>query len=85
MPIRKFIVDFASHRARIVIEADGGQHDASVDAIRTEAIEAEGYAVVRFWNHDILGNGDGVASTIAEALHERSPPPQPSPIKGEGA
>ena len=68
VPIGPAIADFASHRARLVIEVDGGQHDPQADAARDAAIRAEGYRVVRFWNNDVLGNGDGVASAIARAL-----------------
>lgn len=80
-PIRNFIVDFASHRSKLVIEVDGGQHGGADDTERTRIIEAEGYFVVRFWNHDVLGNPDGVATAIAEALHDRHPT-QPSPSRG---
>jgi very-short-patch-repair endonuclease len=82
VPLRRFIADFASHRARLVIECDGGQHDEEVDAERTRLIEAENYRVLRFWNSDVLGNPEGVHSVIAEALLERHPHPA-SPIKGE--
>ena len=74
-PIRHFIVDFASHRARLVIEVDGGQHEASIDDPRAAIIESEGYHVLRFWNHEVLGNPDGVVTTIAAAL----PRPHPHP------
>jgi len=84
VPIRRFVADFACHRAKLVIEADGGQHDGSDDLTRTHLIEAEGYRVLRFWNHDILRNSDGVLTMIAEALSATPPPPKPSPIKGEG-
>jgi very-short-patch-repair endonuclease len=67
-PIRHYIVDFASHRARLVIEVDGGQHDEFADAQRTQTIIAEGYRLIRFWNHDVLTNPDGVAAVIADAL-----------------
>jgi very-short-patch-repair endonuclease len=76
------VVDFASHRARLVIEADGGQHDAATDAQRAQVIESEGYSVIRFWNHEILGNGDGVSLAIAGALRRRSPPPCPPTSRG---
>jgi very-short-patch-repair endonuclease len=49
VPIRHFIVDFASHRAKLVVEVDGGQHSQDADAGRTSIIEAEGYRVIRFW------------------------------------
>lgn len=53
VPIRQYIADFASHRAKLVIEADGGQHDEDSDAMRTSVLEADGYRVLRFWNNDI--------------------------------
>ena len=76
VPIRHFIADFASHRAKLVIEVDGGQHSEEIDAARTAVIEAEGYHVLRFWNHDVLGNLDGVWTTIDAALrgHARRTP-----------
>ena len=75
MPIRHYIVDFASHRARLVIECDGGQHDEEVDLPRTRVIEAEGYSVLRFWNSDVLGNVEGVHAIIAAALLDHHPRP----------
>jgi len=69
-----FIVDFASRKARIVIELDGGQHNwqQASDSSRQRQIEAAGYRVLRFWNHDVLGNLDGVLTEIQSAL-----PPTP--------
>jgi len=75
VPLRHYIVDFASHRVRLVIECDGGQHNEAADAKRTRLIEAEGYRVLRFWNHDVLGNPDGVHAVIAAALLDRHPHP----------
>jgi len=75
VPIRQYIVDFVTHRHKLVIEADGGQHSDMVDAARTATISADGYHVLRFWNHDILANPDGVAETIARYLGEPHPHP----------
>lgn len=72
--MRHFIVDFAGHRAKLVVEVDGGQHSAEADAHRTAAIEAEGYQVLRFWNNDVLGNREGCAHILSSALVVRSPP-----------
>jgi very-short-patch-repair endonuclease len=83
VPIRDFISDFASHGLKLVIGVDGGQHDARLDGRRTALIEAEGYRVIRFWNHDVLGNGDGVAVMLASVCGDATPT-QPSPIKGKG-
>src|SRR6266550_3529360 len=83
VPIRHFIVDFASHRAKLVIEVDGGQHGGETDAARTAIIQGEGYRVIRFWNHDALANPGGVWTVIDAALHGRHPSPAP-PHQGEG-
>jgi very-short-patch-repair endonuclease len=82
VPLRHYVVDFASHRAHLVIECDGGQHNHEADAHRTSLIEAEGYRVLRFWNNDVLDNPDGVHLAIEAALREGHPHPS-SPIKGE--
>jgi BirA family biotin operon repressor/biotin-[acetyl-CoA-carboxylase] ligase len=52
-----------------VVEVDGGQHsDSPTDDDRTREIEAHGYHVIRFWNHDVLTNTDGVLTRIAEEI-----------------
>src|SRR5260370_14164545 len=74
-------VDFASRKAKLVIELDGGQHDwqQASDALRTRQIEAAGYRILRFWNNDVLGNLEGVLSEIQRAL---PPTPNASPQGG---
>jgi len=80
----RYIVDFASHTLKLVIELDGGQHASTVarDAARTKFLESEGYRVLRFWNNDVLGNIDGVLEVIQSAVLA-TPTPTP-PHKGEG-
>ena len=73
VPIRHFIADFASHRLKLVVEIDGGQHGGAKDEGRSALIEAEGYRVLRFWNNDVLGNGDGVATMLAIYCGESTP------------
>jgi very-short-patch-repair endonuclease len=72
VPLGGYIADFACHRARLVIECDGGQHnegDAPItDGVRTEVLRRHGYAVLRFWNHDILKNTSAVMDQIRLAL-----------------
>ncbi len=69
LPIGGFVVDFACRPARLAIEVDGGQHaDSAADMLRTRAIEAYGYRVIRFWNKDVLTNTDGVVTMILEQL-----------------
>ena len=78
-----YIADFVSHRARLVIEVDGGQHgdSAAADAHRTRFLESEGYRVLRFWNNDVLQNIDGVLEVIRIAT-TATPTPNPSPQGG---
>ena len=74
VPIGHAIADFASHRARLVIELDGGQHTEAADAPRTAMLATHGYRVLRFWNNEALQNPEGVATRIAEALRLTLPP-----------
>jgi len=83
VPIRHFIVDFVSHRSKLAIEVDGGQHETTTDLPRTKVIEGEGYRVLRFWNNEVLGNSDGVWTVIDSALRAPHPTPAP-PHQGEG-
>ena len=73
VPLRHFFVDFASHRAKLVIEVDGRQHGGVEDIERDPMIAAEGYRILRFWNHDVLQNPEGFHSRIAELLGEIAP------------
>ena len=81
--IKQFIVDFACHSARLIVELDGGQHAlrTAADAERTKMLEANGYRVVRFWNNDVLSNIDGVLEEIHRATTS-TPTPIPSPQGG---
>ena len=65
-PIGRFIVDFYCAEAGLVVEVDGGVHreQAEYDAVRTEMLEAEGYRVIRFGNHEIVEDLDGVLGRI---------------------
>ncbi len=77
VPIQSYIADFVCHAAKLVIELDGGQHfsDQSerADAARSAVIEAQGFKVLRFSNHDVMTYRDGVLETIAAAVAERAP------------
>ena len=67
--IGRHVADFACEEARLVVELDGGQHaESATDAARTAALEVAGYCVLRFWNHDVLANTDGVLEEIALRL-----------------
>ena len=67
--IGPYYVDFMSRERRLIVEVDGGQHNVSErDSIRTAWLSQRGYRVLRFWNHDVLGNIDGVLHAIGAAL-----------------
>ncbi|WP_421792658.1 endonuclease domain-containing protein [Hyphobacterium sp.] len=80
LPVGPFIADFACLELKLIIEADGGQHadQKSYDDERTAWLESKGWRVLRFWNHDILTNLDGVAESILEAIRFLEMNPSPS-------
>jgi very-short-patch-repair endonuclease len=70
-PIAGYIVDFVALDLKLIVEIDGGQHveQAAADAVRTRQLEESGYHVVRFWNHDVLGNLEGVLEALAQEVN----------------
>jgi very-short-patch-repair endonuclease len=83
-PIGPFVADFCCPQGKLIVELDGGQHATRVaaDQKRARFLQEQGYRVLRFWNHDVLGNTEAVLERIVEALS--LPSPLPSPWKGEG-
>jgi BirA family biotin operon repressor/biotin-[acetyl-CoA-carboxylase] ligase len=69
-PIGPYTVDFVTHRSRLIIELDGGQHAERVehDRERTRWLESRGYRVIRFWNNQMLTETESVLEAIALAL-----------------
>ena len=81
--IGPYIVDFCCLQHHLIVEADGDHHHhgetAAYDQTRTEYLEASGFRVLRFTNHEILADLDSVIERIAEAADPQSPqPPCPS-------
>ena len=82
-PVGPYIVDFCSAERGLVVELDGGQHaeQTSPDQVRTRFLEADGYRVVRFWNHQVLEQMDAILEEIVRLLSD----PHPSlSLKGRG-
>ncbi|MCA3256299.1 MAG: DUF559 domain-containing protein [Alphaproteobacteria bacterium] len=81
VPIDRYIADFACHAAKLVIELDGSRHadQRDYDRRREQIMASHGYLVVRFWNHEVSANPDGVLQTISDHLASRglSAPPLP--------
>ncbi len=69
-PVGRYVVDFACPQRELAIELDGGQHAERTDADKGRSAELaeQGYRVIRFWNHDVVENIEGVLETIASAL-----------------
>ncbi len=82
--IGDYVADFVCLEAKLIIEADGGQHteQQAADAARTAELERKGFRVLRFWNHEILGETEHVLERILAEL-ENTPSPRPSP-EGRG-
>jgi len=67
--IGPYVADFACREAALVVELDGSQHVGSAhDEVRTAFLNSEGYALLRFWNNDVLANIQGIAESILAAL-----------------
>lgn len=71
-PIGQYIVDFVSFEHKLVVEIDGGQHNAPEgqqhDLERTSWLEAQGFRVLRFWNNQVLTNLEGVLERTLQEL-----------------
>lgn len=68
--IKPYIVDFYCHELGLVVELDGSQHGTDdgieYDAERTQFLEALGFKVVRYWNHEVLGQTDMILEDLWE-------------------
>jgi very-short-patch-repair endonuclease len=72
--IGKYIPDFYCPKFKLVVELDGSHHldQQDYDQERTKYLESQGYKVVRFWNHEVANNIEGVILAIMHALEGRS-------------
>ncbi len=79
-PIGKYIVDFVCFEIKLIIELDDGQHNwqRPQDNKRTAYLEAEGYQLLRFWNHEVMQNMEGVLLSVQDFLKQH-----PSPAGGD--
>jgi len=85
--IGPYVVDFVHFGARVVVEADGGQHNESLaDEKRDAWLTAQGFRIMRFWNNDILTDTAAVLEAVMAEVERASPsPPAPPPQGGRGA
>jgi len=82
-PVSPYIADFACVSLQLIVELDGATHGTAEEHAYDEArrlfLERQGWTILRFWNHEVRGNLDGVLGSIRDMLHTleagRSPPP----------
>jgi very-short-patch-repair endonuclease len=84
-PRGSYVVDFLCAEAKLIVEVDGGRHSETVlkDNERTAYLDSLGYAVLRFWNNEVMNNIDGVLEVISDALSDRQDPLTPPSPQGE--
>ena len=82
MQIGKFFVDFLCREKKLVIELDGFSHDVQPerDVWRDRLLREAGYSVLHFTNSEVLGNAEGVATSIRQLL-AKIPTPNPSRLR----
>ena len=70
----KYIADFYSAEAKLVIELDGSQHyddvNIQTDAERTSFLEGYGLTVIRIPNNEVMQNFRGVCEYIDAAVRQ---------------
>ena len=72
----RYIVDFYSAKAKLVIELDGSQHyetdRVEKDAERTAFLNGYGLQVIRIPNHEVNENFEGVCAYIDAVVRRQS-------------
>jgi very-short-patch-repair endonuclease len=85
-PIKNYIADFVSFRARLIIELDGESHDfveqQRADEQRDAFLAGHGFRIVRFINEQVMSNLTGAIDAIR--LAAASPPTLALPHRGGG-
>ncbi|MCC2689600.1 MAG: hypothetical protein K0S21_2403 [Rhizobiaceae bacterium] len=78
VPLGPYFADFVCRGSMLVVEIDGSHHaDLTIDATRTRWLNVHGYSVLRFWNHEVLGERRSVLETILAVLAGKIITPSP--------
>jgi len=91
-PIGSYVVDFAIHEQKLIIEVDGEHHfipdGMRGDQMRDAWLSGRGYRILRFNTGELADSFDGCIEEILGVLGlmsgERTPTPNPSPQGGGG-
>ena len=71
VPMGQYIVDFYCSSANLIVELDGSQHaESKRDEARDRWLRAQGYRVLRVWNHQLNAERESVLEAIWHALQE---------------
>jgi very-short-patch-repair endonuclease len=85
-PIGPYVVDFVSHRLRLIIEGDGGIHNlgevAARDVEREHWLIGRGYRVIRLTNAQALTTAHNGAEPLLADFGADTPTPNPAPQGG---
>ena len=80
-PILYFVADFYCHKAKLIIEVDGGYHDIPeqymYDKERENELEDLGLKVIRFTNEQVLFDIENSLKVIEEVIKRRRRTPNP--------
>jgi very-short-patch-repair endonuclease len=65
-PLGPYVPDFFCESERLAVEIDGEQHADNKDKNdrRTAWLVARGWRVIRFWNHEVTENIEGVLERL---------------------
>jgi very-short-patch-repair endonuclease len=76
--IGPYIADFACRSRRLIVELDGAQHsENAADLVRTKALNAAGFSVLRFWSDEVVFERGAVLDTILAVLEGQIYAPSP--------
>jgi very-short-patch-repair endonuclease len=77
-PVLYFIADFYCHKAKLIIEVDGGYHDIPdqyiYDRNRDSELSKLGLKVIHFTNEQVLFDIEKVLNIIEKEIRERTIP-----------
>lgn len=73
VPLKGYILDFVCFERKLIVEVDGGQHSENTkDEARDRHFAGDGFETLRFWNHEVEKNLDGVCDHILHRLRDRA-------------
>ncbi|MGH6872356.1 MAG: endonuclease domain-containing protein [Rhizomicrobium sp.] len=73
VPIGPYIADFVCGDACLIVEIDGQPHESSRrhDRQRDAFLSPQGFLVLRFWNHEVSADIDGVLQIVGREIAAR--------------